>query len=178
MFCCALDRLPGDSNYLIGKDPRQVVHHWQAIYRHAFYRGGPVLTSALSGIDMALWDIKGKALGMPVWKLLGGGFCEKIRCYASSLWGPTPEATYELAGRLLEEVRKERGSAPDRDRLLRESLARADKLAEEGKPAEAREIWKGLISLYADEPGADRFVEQAREALAGEERRLRIEDRR
>src|SRR5262249_52362108 len=44
--------------YLIGKDPRQVVHHWQAIYRHAFYRGGPILTSALSGIDIALWDIK------------------------------------------------------------------------------------------------------------------------
>src|SRR6516164_4921904 len=52
--------------YLVGKDPRQVVHHWQAIYRHAFYRGGPLLTSALSGIDIALWDIKGKALGVPV----------------------------------------------------------------------------------------------------------------
>ena len=51
--------------YLVGKDPRRVVHHWQAIYRHAFYRGGPILTSALSGIDMALWDIKGKALGVP-----------------------------------------------------------------------------------------------------------------
>src|SRR5205823_11095607 len=58
--------------YLLGKDPRQPVHHWQAIYRHAFYRGGPVLTSALSGIDMALWDIKGKALGVPVYELLGG----------------------------------------------------------------------------------------------------------
>ena len=58
--------------YLIGKDPRPVVHHWQAIYRHAFYRGGPVLTSALSGIDQALWDIKGKALGVPVYELLGG----------------------------------------------------------------------------------------------------------
>ena len=57
--------------YLVGKDPRQVVHHWQAIYRHAFYRGGPILTSALSGIDMALWDIKGKALGVPVYELLG-----------------------------------------------------------------------------------------------------------
>ena len=43
--------------YLIGKDPRMVTHHWQAIYRHAFYRGGPILTSALSGIDQALWDI-------------------------------------------------------------------------------------------------------------------------
>ena len=52
--------------YLVGKDPRAVVHHWQAMYRHAFYRGGPVLTSAISGIDMALWDIKGKALGVPV----------------------------------------------------------------------------------------------------------------
>src|SRR5438067_12055321 len=50
--------------YLIGKDPRRVAHHWQAIYRHAFYRGGPVLTSALSGIDIDLGDIKGKALGV------------------------------------------------------------------------------------------------------------------
>jgi galactonate dehydratase len=68
--------------YLIGKDPRQVVHHWQAIYRHAFYRGGPVLTSALSGIDMALWDIKGKALGVPVYELLGGPTRTKVRLYA------------------------------------------------------------------------------------------------
>lgn len=68
--------------YLIGKDPRQVVHHWQAIYRHAFYRGGPVLTSALSGIDMALWDIKGKALGVPVYELLGGPTRTRVRVYA------------------------------------------------------------------------------------------------
>src|SRR5438874_392417 len=68
--------------YLIGKDPRRVVHHWQAIYRHAFYRGGPVLTSALSGIDMALWDIKGKALGVPVYELLGGPTRKRVRVYA------------------------------------------------------------------------------------------------
>jgi len=68
--------------YLIGKDPRQVVHHWQAIYRHAFYRGGPVLTSALSGIDMALWDIKAKALGVPVYELLGGPTRNRVRVYA------------------------------------------------------------------------------------------------
>jgi galactonate dehydratase len=68
--------------YLIGKDPRQVAHHWQAIYRHAFYRGGPVLTSALSGIDIALWDIKGKALGVPVYELLGGPTRSKVRVYA------------------------------------------------------------------------------------------------
>ncbi|MGE5644811.1 MAG: galactonate dehydratase [Acidobacteriota bacterium] len=68
--------------YLVGKDPRQVVHHWQAIYRHAFYRGGPILTSALSGIDMALWDIKGKALGVPVYELLGGPTRTRVRVYA------------------------------------------------------------------------------------------------
>jgi galactonate dehydratase len=68
--------------YLIGKDARQVVHHWQAIYRHAFYRGGPILTSALSGIDQALWDIKGKALGVPVYELLGGPTRSRVRVYA------------------------------------------------------------------------------------------------
>jgi galactonate dehydratase len=69
--------------YLVGKDPRAVTHHWQAIYRHAFYRGGPVLTSALSGIDVALWDIKGKALGVPVYELLGGPTRSKVRLYAA-----------------------------------------------------------------------------------------------
>jgi galactonate dehydratase len=68
--------------YLVGKDPRRVVHHWQAIYRHAFYRGGPVLTSALSGIDQALWDIKGKAFGVPVYELLGGPTRDRVRVYA------------------------------------------------------------------------------------------------
>lgn len=75
--------------YLIGKDPRRVVHHWQAIYRHAFYRGGPILTSALSGIDMALWDIKGKALGVPIYELLGGPRRDRVRVYAHA---STPEA--------------------------------------------------------------------------------------
>ena len=44
-------------SYLVGKDPTRVMHHWQAMYKHAFYRGGPVLTSAISGIEQALWDI-------------------------------------------------------------------------------------------------------------------------
>lgn len=74
--------------YLIGKDPRAVTHHWQAIYRHAFYRGGPILTSALSGIDQALWDIKGKALGVPVYELLGGPTRQRVRVYAHA---GTPE---------------------------------------------------------------------------------------
>ncbi len=78
--------------YLIGKDPRAVVHHWQAIYRHAFYRGGPVLTSALSGIDQALWDIKGKALGVPVYEMLGGPTRNRIRVYSHAR---TPEKMRE-----------------------------------------------------------------------------------
>lgn len=67
--------------YLIGKDPRQVTHHWQAIYRHAFYKGGPILTSALSGIDQALWDIKGKLLNVPIYELLGGPTRDRVRIY-------------------------------------------------------------------------------------------------
>ncbi len=78
--------------YLIGKDPRAVAHHWQAIYRHAFYRGGPILTSALSGIDMALWDIKGKALGVPVYELLGGPTRNRVRVYSHAR---TPENVTE-----------------------------------------------------------------------------------
>ena len=68
--------------YLVGKDPRRVVHHWQAIYRHAFYRGGPVLTSALSGVEQALWDIKAKALGVPIYEMLGGPTRDRVRVYA------------------------------------------------------------------------------------------------
>jgi galactonate dehydratase len=76
--------------YLIGQDPRRIEHHWQAIYRHAFYRGGPVLTSALSGIEQAMWDILGKSLDTPVYQLLGGACRDRIRMYAHC-GGPTPE---------------------------------------------------------------------------------------
>ncbi len=75
--------------YLLGKDARKIIHHWQALYRHSFYRGGPILTSALSGLDQALWDIKGKALGVPVYELLGGPTRNRIRVYAHAR---TPEA--------------------------------------------------------------------------------------
>jgi galactonate dehydratase len=61
-------------DFLIGADPIQVEHIWQSMYVHSFYRAGPVIGSAISGIDQALWDIRGKALGMPVYKLLGGPF--------------------------------------------------------------------------------------------------------
>ena len=69
------------SRYLVGQDPNRVVFHWEAIERGSFYRGGPVKTAILSGIDQALWDIKGKVYGVPVYKLLGGPTRDKIRVY-------------------------------------------------------------------------------------------------
>lgn len=73
------------SDYLIGKDPLRIEHHWQHIYRSAFFRGGNVLMTALSGIDIALWDIAGKHYGVPTHKLLGGAVRDRIRVYAH--WG-------------------------------------------------------------------------------------------
>ncbi len=70
------------SDYLIGKDPGHIEDLWQVLYRGGFYRGGPILTSAISGIEQALWDIKGKRLGVPVYELLGGPVRDKMRVYA------------------------------------------------------------------------------------------------
>lgn len=71
------------ADYLVGQDPRPVVRHWQAIHRGSFYRGGPIKTAILSGIDQALWDITGKCYGVPVYKLLGGPTRDRARVYGS-----------------------------------------------------------------------------------------------
>ena len=84
--------------YLIGQDPFRIEYLWQTMYRCAFYRGGPVLMSAISGVDQALWDIKGKALGVPVYDLMGGCVRDKLKMY-SWIHGDTPEA---LAAQALE----------------------------------------------------------------------------
>jgi len=68
--------------WLVGQDPRRIEHIWQHLYRGGFYRGGPVHCSALSGVDMALWDLLGKALGTPIHQLLGGRVRDRIRMYA------------------------------------------------------------------------------------------------
>jgi galactonate dehydratase len=70
------------SSYLIGKDPRRINDIWQSLYRGGFYRGGPILMSAIAGIDQALWDIKGKELGRPVYELLGGLCRDKMQIYS------------------------------------------------------------------------------------------------
>lgn len=90
----------GLAQLVMGEDPFETEKIWHKMLRRNIYSGREgIAIHAMSGIDMALWDIKGKALGMPVWKLLGGGFHDRIRCYASSLFGPTPEATGDLARR-------------------------------------------------------------------------------
>ncbi|MFC4323652.1 galactonate dehydratase [Litchfieldia salsa] len=70
------------SEYLIGKDPLRIEDHWQVMYRAGFYRGGPILMSAISGIDQALWDIKGKYLNAPVYELMGGACRDSVRVYS------------------------------------------------------------------------------------------------
>ncbi len=88
----------GLKHVLIGEDPFQTEYLWHKMYRANIYSGRRgIAIHAMSGIDLALWDIKGKALGMPVWRLLGGGFTGSLRAYASSLFGATPAETGERA---------------------------------------------------------------------------------
>jgi len=84
------------SDYLIGKDPGPIEDLWQVLYRGGFYRGGPILTSAISGIEQALWDIKGKRFGVPVHELLGGPVRHKMRVYAW-IGGDKPSEVAEAA---------------------------------------------------------------------------------
>ena len=85
--------------YLVGKDPRHIEDHWLHIYRDAYWRGGPVLMSALSAVDTALWDILGKSLGVPVYQLLGGKVNERVRIYVNGWFSgaKTPEEFAEKA---------------------------------------------------------------------------------
>ncbi|MFC0522887.1 galactonate dehydratase [Pontibacillus salicampi] len=77
-------------DYLIGKDPRNIEDHFQVLYRGGFYRGGPILMSAISGIEQALWDIKGKFYNMPVYEMLGGAVRDNIQVY-SWIGGDRPQ---------------------------------------------------------------------------------------
>jgi galactonate dehydratase len=79
--------------YLLGRDPNDIEAFWHEAYRDAYWRGGPVLSSALAGVEMALWDIKGKALDAPVWQLMGGKVRSEVPCYANGWFAPaqTPE---------------------------------------------------------------------------------------
>ena len=110
------------AEYFIGKDPLRIEHHWQHVYRAAFFRAGSVLMSALSGIDQALWDIAGKHFGVPSHQLLGGAVRDRIRVYAH--WGITSTSDEAL------------GSARERLDMLLKSGYTAFKSGPPGK-------WRG-----------------------------------
>jgi galactonate dehydratase len=87
------------ADYLVGKDPSAIEDHWTVLYRGGFYRGGALHMSALAGIDQALWDIKGKVLGAPVWQLLGGLVRDRMKVY-SWVGGDRPQQVVEDMRRL------------------------------------------------------------------------------
>ena len=87
--------------YLIGQNPLRIEHHWQHLYRMGPFRG-TALSGAISAIDIALWDIKGKHFGVPIWELLGGNCRDKIRLHLLG-GGGTPETMYEAAKAAVEE---------------------------------------------------------------------------
>lgn len=102
----AVERL---ARYLRGQDPMKITHLWQVMARGGFYRGGPVLASAVSGLDQALWDIKGHWLGVPVADLLGGPCRDRVRMYTHAnapgrVGGPQPAREAAAAGYTLVKV--------------------------------------------------------------------------
>ncbi|MBX6772184.1 MAG: galactonate dehydratase [Chloroflexi bacterium] len=121
------------SAYLIGKDPLGPERHWQGMYHAWRWRGGAVLMTALAALDLALWDIEGKRLGVPVYRLLGGPYREQVPCYASH-WLAGIETPAEAEEGAREAVRRGFSAfkwSPFRADLLRENEARAMRRAVE-----------------------------------------------
>ncbi len=85
--------------YLLGKDPREIERHFHVMYRDSYWRTGPVLMSALSAVEMAMWDISARELGVPVYRLLGGKCHDRVKAYANAWFAgaKTPEAFAEKA---------------------------------------------------------------------------------
>ncbi|MFI6599426.1 galactonate dehydratase [Nonomuraea sp. NPDC050536] len=89
------------ADYLVGADPLRIEDHWQVLTKGGFYRGGPILSSAVAGIDQALWDIAGKTYGAPIHRLLGGPVRDRIRVY-SWIGGDAPAEVAEAAVKQVE----------------------------------------------------------------------------
>jgi galactonate dehydratase len=71
------------SGFLLGENPHRIEHLWQTMYRGAYFEGGKITAATISAVDIALWDILGKSLGVPVYQLLGGAYRERVQCFAS-----------------------------------------------------------------------------------------------
>lgn len=95
-----LGYLPGAvRRHVLGSDPFNIEDLWLRMYRNDFWRGGVIATSVMSGIELACWDIVGKAVGQPVWRLLGGRCHEKIKAYANA-WYTVERTPHEFAKRV------------------------------------------------------------------------------
>ncbi|WP_276256538.1 galactonate dehydratase [Halomontanus rarus] len=116
-------------NYLVGKDPGRIEDHWQTMYRGGFYRGGPVLMSALAGIDQALWDLKGKRFGAPVYELLGGAVRDRVRVY-QGIGNGTPQELSERASDAVDDGFSVLKMGPLRETEHVESLATIDRVCD------------------------------------------------
>jgi galactonate dehydratase len=86
------------AEYLKDKDPLRMEHHWQVMYRSSYAQEMPILLSAMSGLDMAMWDVLGKVTGQPVWRLLGGQVRDRVRVY-TGIGGNTPDELAQNARR-------------------------------------------------------------------------------
>ena len=167
---------------LVGQDPRRITHHWQSMYRGAFWRVGPYVSAAISGLEMAMWDILGKSLNAPVWQLLGGNARDRIRMYTRPS-GNTPD---ELAQSAREVVARGFGAMKfcpfeqvhvlDRSGLVDESAARVQAVREavgpnidilldfHGRVSPAMAVWmeeamRPFRPLFIEEPALPENVD-------------------
>ncbi|WP_017587056.1 galactonate dehydratase [Nocardiopsis ganjiahuensis] len=125
----AVDEL---SDLLLGEDPGAIEYHWQRLTKAAFYRGGPVLSSAVAGLDQALWDIAGKRLGVPVHQLLGGPVRDRVRVYGWVGGDDPSELAEAVAARVeagLTAVKMNGSGVMGRSATAREIDAVVDRLA-------------------------------------------------
>jgi galactonate dehydratase len=143
-----------EQHRIIGMDPRQIERIWQVQYRHGFWRGGVVLNSAISGIDQALWDIKGKIAGLPVYELLGGAVRDRFRLYTHVAIGLPTEQTaadvQDLVGKGWTAL-KAASFAP----IAENAEADAVRIAVE-RVAAIREAVGDRVELYVDNHGRTR----------------------
>ena len=134
-------------DYFIGKDPLLIEDHWQTMYRGAFYRGGPVLMSAMAGIDQALWDIKGKFYNMPVYEMLGGVVKNRIKVYRG-IRGETKEELVEDTKRAVSQGYNFVKTSPNQPTHYIDSIELVDDLID--KVAAIREAAGNTVDVAID----------------------------